>query len=159
MVPSGITKVEKGTRQVSAEELLLFAAALNASPADFVDGADPDTAEPIIVAPNLPPEKPFVVRAWFAGEWPIPVSADMQEFRQAAPSWFRDKEEQQERTFRHPAMMSLSSLKSFLHTAVLGEDAGDPQALAKAIRQESDRLAAYASLLADETEQKATNGR
>ncbi len=149
MLPSGITKVEKATRQVSAAELLTFALALNVSPSDLLDSGD----ALLEIAPGVPPEKSATVREWIAGYWAIPATADLKQFRDAAPAWFREAEERKEATFRHPAMGSLSALSAFLTGAILGSDEIEPAALADALRRESERLASYVGLLAGEIEQ------
>lgn len=157
MLPSGITNVENQKRTVTVENLLAFAAVLNASPVDFLGAPDGDQ---ISIAPGLEPAKPVSVRAWFAGTSPlsVPEGADFNEARgemlEAAPEWFRWSEERNHRTFRHPAVSALAQLRSFVVGAIMEEDGVEPELLAESMREQAKRVSTYVDLLADEVERR-----
>lgn len=159
ILPSGITNIEKQKRTVTVENLLAFAAVLNASPADFLSAPDEDR---ILLAPKMEAVKPFVVRTWLAGTTPLVVreGQDFDEARrellEAAPEWFRSSEEREHRTFRHPAVSAITQLRSFVVGAILEEGGVERGSLAESMREQAKRVSAYVNLLADEVE---TRGR
>ncbi|CRY77795.1 hypothetical protein SAMN05421776_11825 [Nocardia farcinica] len=160
MLPSAITNIEKGKRTVTVENLLCLAAALNASPADFLGADDRDL---ISVAPKLEPVKPVVLRGWMTDATPLHIrdGADYDDARSellaAAPEWYRVAQERQQRTFRHPAMASLNTLRSFVVSAILDEETVEPALLAESLRTALEEVSGYVNLLANSLERKGSD--
>ncbi|WP_197039842.1 helix-turn-helix transcriptional regulator [Nocardia sp. NRRL WC-3656] len=161
MLPSGITNVEKGKRGVSLENLLAFAAVLNASPADFLDAPERDR---IAISQKSEPVTPYVLRSWLADEQPLFIEpgSDYDQTRreqlEAAPTWKRRSWEREQQTFRHPARAALSSLTGYVTGAILEEDGIEPELLAQTMRESLEQVSAYVGLLADEVERRARSG-
>lgn len=160
MLPSGIANVANQKRTVAVEDLLVFAAALNASPADFLAAPDGDQ---IAIAPKLEPVSSAVLRSWFAGEAPLVIPEGTSwdeartEFLEAAPKSFRDSENLKHQTFQHPAVAALSELDAFTRGAVLKDDGIAPEQMAEALRDSLKKVTAYVNLLADEVDRRAND--
>ena len=149
--------MENKKRSVSVEDLLSFAAALDASPADFFDAPGNDR---IAVAPDLPPVQPITMRNWIAGQWALAEgeSATKRQL-ETAPDWFRDMKEKEQKTLNHPAKVALGGLIGFVDGAILHDDGIAPELLAESMRGQLKTVAAYVDLLADEVERRAADGR
>ena len=66
---TAITKIEKGTRGVSVDEVLSFAAALDVAPVHLL--VPIDDAEAVEITPGFEVPAP-VARRWFRGQHPLP---------------------------------------------------------------------------------------
>ncbi|NKY57220.1 helix-turn-helix transcriptional regulator [Nocardia flavorosea] len=160
MLPSGITNIEKGKRTVTAENLLEFAAALNASPADFLSAPDEGR---VSIAPNMEDVGSAALRSWLAGTQPLSVPEGVEyenarkELLEAAPAWFRQSEERLHQTFRHPAVSKLSELQIHARAAILEEEGIEPGLLAATLRDRLEEVTAYVNLLADEVERRGND--
>jgi transcriptional regulator with XRE-family HTH domain len=65
---AAVAKVELGKRGLSANELFLYALALDVAPVHLV--SPPDSDEPLSLGPNVE-LSPKEMRAWVRGQWPV----------------------------------------------------------------------------------------
>ena len=80
LAPSGVSEVENATRKVAADELLVFAIALNTS---IIDLLMPPDGESLTVADNIEMGTDDLYW-WLRGDQPWPTDAPLDEFAKAA---------------------------------------------------------------------------
>jgi transcriptional regulator with XRE-family HTH domain len=150
--PTAIGKIENGTRDVTVEELLRLALALNVSPASLiVPGGD---SPKVRITADAEYDAAWV-RDWLAGLHPLPPDAT----KRAVELFFAEAPDYQQREHRasmHPALLHLATIRLFMRDSVLwlsGEkpdDVDDPRLLGAALLTAVDRLRRYSDLLVDE---------
>ncbi len=145
MLPSGLTKIEQRGRQVSVEDLVALALALNVSPTYLLT---PPEGEWVQLTPTERASA-FHLDGWLSGGFPLPAGANAEAFMELAP----DHKRAEERAFRHPALMALTALRVLARDAVLAGQAGEkPAATAKGLREQAALVVRYVELLAGEVE-------
>jgi transcriptional regulator with XRE-family HTH domain len=150
---SGLSEVETAKRRVTAEELLIFAIALNTSVIDLLTPAD---GKPLKVAPTIEPIYPMSLESWLSGESPWPPAATRSA---AADAFFETASEfrkRQQRTELRPEMQEISSLRDAVASAIDGpgplNQIADPQVMAQYLRDQLELVGKHVSLLADRIE-------
>ena len=140
-------------RRVTAEELLIFAIALNTS---VIDLLTPSDGKPLKVADKVDPVPSSWLESWLGGEKPWPPaptrSAVADEFFETA-SEFRKR---QQRTELRPEMQEISALRDAVASAIDGpgplNEVADPGVMARQLRDQIERVDLYVKLLADQLE-------
>jgi transcriptional regulator with XRE-family HTH domain len=143
-------------RDVTVDELLALAVALNVSPSQFLAyidmGSHPDPT--YYVTPGVRAH-PVEVRAWLHGEDPLPDDRDPDDFLRYEPRASR----QRRRAFRHPAYAAVTELLTFVRDAIAGTEDVKPADMAKALRRSLNRTARHVELLAEEIAERTTTER
>ncbi len=120
ILPSGITKIEKGQRRVDVSELMALAAALNVSPARLLL---PDVGERdlIKITPNMPPQELWLAWDWMEGRSSLLADGltrprrTLLEYMEMRPDWMRIKEQ-------HPLMRASEHLTHWLRLVLGRQD-------------------------------------
>ncbi|MGO9925134.1 MAG: helix-turn-helix domain-containing protein [Mycobacterium sp.] len=157
---SGVSDVENAVRKVSAEELLIFAIALNTS---VIDLLTPPDGKLLKVADKVDPLPASWLESWLSGEkpWPpVPTnSASANEFFDTASEFRR----RQQRTELRPEIGEIGSLRDTVASAIDGpgplNEITDPGVMAKHLRDQLERVDAYVKLLADHLEKNGYASR
>ncbi len=160
LTPSAIANIESGRRgdegerrrQVTAEELIALAIALDVSPAHLLAPADEKAA--VRLTDTIKPAGGWVDR-FVSGESPLP-----HRFEESNPDhFFRAAREGKRRAIRaasHPAVLAIQGLENVVIDAVLGpQERVDPPILADLLRREAKRVSEYVELLAQDVERRA----
>jgi transcriptional regulator with XRE-family HTH domain len=150
---SGLSEVEAAKRRVTAEELLIFAIALNTS---VVDLLTPPSGKPLVVATKVDPIPSSWLESWLGGDKPWPPaptnSAAADEFFGTA-SEFRKRKQ---RTEMRPEMQEISDLRDAVASAIDGpgplNEIADPDVMAQRLREQVELVGQYVKLLADRLE-------
>ncbi len=142
-----IARTENAQRDVSVEELVALALALNVSPTNLLLPADGD--ELVAVTPELHVE-PLWVRMWFYGQLALPLDADERTFMSEAP----DYEWHQYLAKRHPAWVAVLELHYLIPRAIA--DPNPPSA--ETLRASARHLVDQVDQLADEVERRGMAG-
>jgi hypothetical protein len=138
---------------MDVEQFFTFAAALNTSPAFLLT---PHPTEKVRVVPAHSSHG-FRVGEWVRGEHPLALTgrpglshADQEAFWANAPPDLRT----QRRIDSHPAVAAMTSLLATARSAIENSDSAsaevDLAVLARSLREEAARVAAYVELLAGE---------
>lgn len=155
-----VSEVERGKRKVSAADLLVFAIALNTS---VIDLLTPPDGEPLKVAEGVKPLHAPNLESWLSGNGPWPPaptnSATADEFFETA-SEFRKRKQ---RTDMRPEMQEIGALRDAVASAIDGpgplNETADADVMARQLRDQLDRVAAYVKLLADHLEKNGYASR
>ena len=143
---SGVSEVETATRKLGADELLVFAIALNTSVIDLLTPAD---GSPLAIAEGVEPMHPAWLEDWLRGETPWPVTADDAEFFGTAS----EERKLRHRTGTRPELHELAALRSAVVGAIDGpsefNQVEDPEVMAQYLRDQLERVDSYVELLAD----------
>ena len=150
---SGLSEVETAKRRVTAEELLIFAIALNTS---VIDLLTPPSGKPLKVGTKVEPIPAPSLESWLAGDKPWPLvptrSPEADEFF-ATASEFRKR---QHRTEMQREMLEIAGLRDAVASALDGPGplnmVTDPAAMAKQLRDQVERVGKFVELLADDLE-------
>jgi len=153
---SGVSDVERADRKVSADELLIFAIALNTS---IIDLLTPPDGKLLKVADGIDALPVAWLESWLAGEKPWPPaptrSAVADEFFETAS----EGRKRQHRTEMRPEMQEISALRDVVASAIDGpgplNEVADPDLMARQLRDQIERVDLYVKLLADQLEKDA----
>lgn len=157
---SGVSDVENAARKVSADELLVFAIALNTSVIDLLTPPDGKLLKLADGVEGLPASW---LESWLSGEKPWPPvpdnSATADEFFDTA-SEFRKRKQ---RTDLRPEIQEIGSLRDAVASAIDGpgplNQVDDPEVMARHLRDQLERVDAYVRLLADHLEKNGYASR
>lgn len=156
---SSLSEIETGKRRVSAEELLVFAIALNTSVIDLLTPLD---GSPLTVAEGVEPLHPAWLEDWLRGETSWPATGD-QATQDEFFSTASDERKLRYRTGMRPELQEIAALKSAVTGAIDGpsdfNQIGDPELMAEYLRTCLDRVDAYVKLLADRIEKNGYGAR
>ncbi len=160
---SGLSEIETAKdrgRRVTAEELLIFAIALNTS---VIDLLTPASGKPLKVADGVEPVSATGVESWLAGDhpWPlVPTNSPTADEFFATASDFRQR---QHRTEMRPEMQEIEGLRHAVVNAIDGpgplNQTYDPDALALQLRYSIERVSRYVDLLVDQLETQGNASR
>lgn len=147
--PSGVSEVELATRKIGADELLIFAIALNTSVIDLlspVDGSD------LLVTEGLRQIHPWWLEKWMRGETPPwrTSKADLEAFYETAPEHRRAAHAISSR----PDMAAIAYLEALVREDI--ESMGyifDPKKVAEGLRRQLSRVSSYVELLAEQLDE------
>lgn len=153
--PTAITKIERGARAVTIEEVLALAYVLNVSPTNLILPTDDDLA-PVKITPKIEHQAEWV-RDWIAGVGPLPADDSEADYRAREDEYLSAAPVHEQRAVRaalHPLMIEIEGLKVLAREAVLaaqGEEPDDrtisPTAMAEAMRDAAARISTYTELL------------
>lgn len=156
--PSTVTEIEKATRKVSVDELLIISIALNSSPIQILT---PDEGHAIVVAEGVDPIPGPWLEGWFQGETPWPPDADQDEYFRTSS----DTQQAKQRAWRRsrPELLEIAGLRSAVIGALDGPDTplnniDDPKIMAQHLRSQVERVGAYVRLLADKLDADGYGG-
>lgn len=155
-----VSEVERAKRKVSAEELLIFAIALNTSVIDLLSPAD---GTPLQLAGEVDPMPSSWLESWLSGNTPWPPDPTNTDYTAAYFSTASEPRKLKHRTDMRPEMQELSALKSAVMGAIEGpgswiNEIADPKLMAEYLRDQLARVGTYVNLLADGLEKDGYGG-
>lgn len=157
---SGVSDIENAARKVSADELLVFAIALNTS---VIDLLTPPDGKPLAIAKDIEPLQPSWLESWLRGETPWPPDPGNASFADQFFETASEARKLKHRTDMRPEMQEISALRSAVAGAIVGpgtwiNQIEDPRVMAAFLRDQLDRVNAYVKLLADRIEKDGYGG-
>lgn len=138
-------------REVTVDEMLVLAAALNVSPALFLTHlADDERPVPTVEVTPTVSAQPAALRSWMSGSGPLPHDRDDDDFLRYSAYERRDR-----RAAQHPAYDAVTSLLTFIRAGVVpGPEGVAPGDMPEALRQHLDRVRRYVELLVEDLEEQ-----
>jgi transcriptional regulator with XRE-family HTH domain len=157
---SGVSDIENAARKVSADELLIFAIALNTS---VIDLLTPEDGKPLQVADGVEPMAAGWLELWLSGDTPWPPDPADAAYTDQFFETASDSRKLKHRTDMRPEMQEISALKSAVAGAIVGpgtwiNQTDDPEVMAESLRDQLNRVSSYVKLLADRIEKDGYGG-
>lgn len=142
MLPSAVSNAENGHREMSVEDLLAFAYALNVSPVDLLMPADPTTE--VTLSSGMRWQAAAFFEDWLRGDGVWPPDADPDEFFDLASP----NRKRRHKVATHPIVQELNVLQSAVMEALT--QGSRPDEFATYLKDRVRRVSEYVDLLVDE---------
>lgn len=152
---SGVSDIENASRKIAADELLIFAIALNTS---VIDLLTPRDGAPLTIAEHVEPIQAGWLEGWLQGNHPWPLKPTDESYNEQYLWTASEFRKRKQRTDMRPEIQEIGSLRDAVASAIDGpgklNQIADPQVMARHLRDQLGRVEKYVSLLADRIEKQ-----